>query len=159
MSQVSMAKLAADMKALRDRIPGEANRLKQDAVLALENNLTQMTPIDTGASISNWVITIDAPFEGLIDPYFDSDLGTHHHKDHGDVSGASYNAQAALDAARVAVATVQAGQTVFITNNDPAIDETNSGRTQTLPGNPGPGYVEAAITAGIDVMSRATFKP
>ena len=159
MSQASMNKLAEDMLSLNRRIPLEANRLKQDAAMLLENNLTQTTPIDTGAAISNWVATINVPFDGLLDPYAPSHLGTHNHPEHGDISGAAFNAQGAMDAARVIVATAQPGQTIFISNNDPAIDETNSGRTRTIPPNSGPGYVESSITASMDVMSRATFKP
>ena len=162
MSKASMDQLASDLTAFLGRIPIAANERKKDAVLSFVNGLTQLTPIDTGAAISNWQTSTGAPATDVIEPYAPSALGMHSHSEHGDVAGAAYNAQGAMDQARAVTSSVQPGETVYIANNDPAVFATDTGLTPLRPENASvtsPGYVDRAITAGVDTMSRAKLDP
>lgn len=159
MSKASMDKLAADIARIRAAIPVAANESKKTAVLAIENGLTQTTPIDTGSSISNWLVSVGSPRFEVIQPYAPSALGTHNHHTHGDVAGAPLNAQGAMDLARAVTNLVSPGQPVFITNSDPAVYMTDTGQTVMRPEQQlTPGYVDRAVITGVDTMSRAKLK-
>lgn len=158
MSSASMNKLAMDIQNIKNGIPIAANERKKDAVLAIENGLTQTTPIDTGSSISNWIVNIGVPRLEIIQPYAPSALGQHNHHLHGEMSGAPLNAQGAMDLARAVVARVQPGEPVFITQSDPAVYATDTGLTPMREENlavTSPGYVDRAIMVGVRSISRA----
>lgn len=156
MSQASMNKLADFCDSLIDRIPLASNKLKCDAVLAITDGLTQTTPIDTGAAISNWIVTEGEPSTDIIEPYAPSVQGSHSHATHGDISGAPFNAAGAMDVARAIVAVARPGDVLYIANNDPAIEATDGRGTSK---QVAPGYVDRAIIASVDVMSRAKLDP
>jgi hypothetical protein len=152
MSQESMDKLVDFTGGLFERVQNAANLRKREAVLAIEMGLTQTTPIDTGAAISNWLVSLDSPREDIIEPYAPSSQGVHSHATHGDVAGAGYNAAGAMELAQAIVAESAPGQAIFIANNDPAIEATDGRGTSP---QAAPGYVDRAITSGVDTMSRA----
>lgn len=155
MASGNLHDLATFAVSLNDRIIIAANERKKDLAISIENNLTQATPIDTGSAISNWQVTIGAPALNIIDPYFESVLGTHSHKERGDIAGAPLNAEAAMGVARQALSVVDPGQTIFITNNDPAVWATDTGLTVMRPEqNQSPGYVDRALAVSADTISR-----
>lgn len=45
------------------------SQVAQKAALAGGAYLAEETPVDTGVARSNWVMTLDAPFEGVIPAY------------------------------------------------------------------------------------------
>lgn len=92
------------------------------------------TPADTGRARSNYRVSIGARTFSVIPPYSPGkDLGI----------GETANARAALDAARAKLATLRAGQAVYITNNIEYLDLLNNGSSAQSSG----GFVEAGIAA------------
>jgi hypothetical protein len=45
------------------------NAVMQRAALAAGDSAARETPVDTGVARSNWVMTLDAPFSGLLPAY------------------------------------------------------------------------------------------
>jgi hypothetical protein len=156
MSQASMNQLASFCTDLIDRIPVAANKRKSDAVLSIENALTQTTPIDEGYAISNWQVTRNTPAREVIEPYAPSEMGVHDHHVHGPVGGGPLNAAGAMNAARTALQDVKPGETVYISNPLPYIEVLNVDGTSD---QASPGFVERSITLGVDVAGRAKLDP
>ena len=173
-----MLELAAFVDSLPERIRVATNECKKQAVLAIEQELTQATPIDTGAAISNWQVSIGAPADTPIAPHVPSRLGFtdlalhsrsqalrqlgegHEHSvgllglSAGD--GGAANAQVAMDLARQVVAEAAEGETIYIANVLPYIGRLNE---DGISPQAMPGFVDVAIIAGRSAMDRAKFTP
>jgi hypothetical protein len=148
----NMRDLAAFCYGLPAKIKVATNERKKTVVLDIENNLTQMTPIDTGAAISNWQVTVGAPASEPIDPYVPSTAGAYDHHGIGDGHGGAANAAAAMDVARANIAGVTQGETIYIANVVDHIGFLNEdGRSPQAQ----PGFVERAIMLGRDTADRA----
>lgn len=152
MSQESMNQLTKFTAGLYDRITAATNQRKREAVLAIEMGLVQTTPIDTGAAISNWLVSRDSPRTDVIAPYAPSVKATHKHATLGDVAGASYNVQGAMEQAQSEVVQSIPGEPLFIANNVPYMEKLDGEGTSK---QAQPGFVDRAIMAGVDVMNRA----
>lgn len=73
--------LPAVLEGHRRQIGVMASLAAQQAALAGGTYLGEETPVDTGGARSNWVMTIDAPFAGVIPPYVPyPSYRTNHHE-------------------------------------------------------------------------------
>lgn len=72
--------LPAVMNSVEKRMANAISLVVQKAALAGGNSLAEETPVDTGVARSNWVMTIDSGFAGLIPAYvpYPSYRDSHH---------------------------------------------------------------------------------
>lgn len=134
------------------KLKAATNERKKMVVLAIENDLTQVTPVDTGAAISNWQVTLGDPATDVIEPYVPSQQGTYDKHDIGDGQGGAANATAAMEVAQAVVATALPGDTIYISNPVPYMQYLNE---DGISKQAQPGFFERAILAARDLADRA----
>lgn len=118
--------------------------------------LVGITPADTGAALSNWKVSLDAPDFVEIPAYFPSPKGkvvkgVWIHLIEPTVTSRN-NLPPTIDAGVAVIAQKQPGQTIFITNNVPYIVELNRGTSLQAPID----FVGRAIIAAEEISARAT---
>jgi hypothetical protein len=133
-----------------DRRKGEmmrlANGIVQQVVQAASDVLTADTPVKTGAARSNWIGTIDAPFEGTIPPYHPYlDLGQHEAAP-PERKFETANLGAARTQNRLAAVNydVMRNSVYFLRNNVLHIGLLNEGWSQQTPA---PGFFQRGVAA------------
>jgi len=132
-----------------EQIRGNAKSIVQLAARVIDRGLVVETPVDTGRARSNWVTTLDVPFEGTIPAYAPGNKL-------GKVERA--NATAAIGQARRVIKTYnpKKNKSIFISNSvkDPVTGfgyigllntGTHSTQTAAL-------FVQRAIAAGIEAI-------
>lgn len=113
-----------------------SQKAKEAAVFAL-TKLLESTPVDTGAALSNWKVSLDAPDFEAIPAYLPSPKGKV-------IRGVwlhlvdpfitrSNNAPPTMDVAKAVLLGKQPGQAIFITNNVEYIQELNHGSSLQAP--------------------------
>lgn len=147
--------LANDMSLLSGRIDAFRKQTTEDVALTILSDLVQVTPVDTGTALSNWLLTVGAPAAALVPAHFPSPKGRvkrgvwEHAVD--PVATAQANVTPTMDAAKAVLATKQPGQTIFITNGVSYISELDQGSSVQAPS----GFVDRAIILGEDVIKHA----
>lgn len=107
------------MRLRANQIPVSVGELMRGAAREIDRGVIEDTRVDTGVHRSNWVVTIDRPFGGVLPAFVPgSNLG----------KGESANRSAAIAAGRGAIAgfNPEVNKAIFITNNAPAISLLNS---------------------------------
>lgn len=147
--------LAASMYKLATRIPVFGNQVAKDTASTILKDLTQVTPTDTGAALSNWQLTLDSPAVGIVSPFAPSPKGTTrkgvwtHRVD--PLITAQANAQPTLDAGLIVLQGKAPGQSIFIANNLEYIAELDAGSSQQVPA----AFVDRAMILGFAVIQNA----
>lgn len=95
-------------------VPEKANQFKRAVGLQLLAGVVQKTPVDTGRARANWQVSTGAPAGGLIEGV--------------DPSGGEAIARGAA-----ALAQVQPGETIYISNNLPYILPLENGHSRQAP--------------------------
>jgi len=140
----NLATLAQMLRERANNIGKTSNDIKKKVVLAIVNDLVYHTPVDTSQALSNWQVSIGAPKTDFIAAYYEGE-------------GGSTQKSSAAEAIRVAtnlLKNVQPGQTVFITNNAPYIEQLNNGSSAKAPA----GFVERAELLGRRVLNQEKAK-
>lgn len=151
--------LANEMDALANKLSVFANATGQDAASTVLNDLTQVTPIDTGTAVSNWIVTLDSPaLSGLIlAPFVPSPKGRVKHGVWVHAVDPAITAQAnvpqTFQAGLAVIKSKKQGQSIFITNNAPYIELLNQGSSSQAPA----GFVDRAIILGEQSVKRVVF--
>lgn len=123
-------------RQVANEVEDELNRVIKLMALAIDQAVVLSTPVDTGRARSNWLVSVDTPFVGVIDAYSPGEgLGI----------GESANASRALSQGRGAIAVRQPGQSIFIQNNVAYIGALNDGTSAQAPRM----FVETAIMEGL----------
>lgn len=160
--------LANDMEALDAKLGLFGNQTAEDVASTILTDLTQVTPVDTGEALSNWIVTLDAPALGglVLAPFVPSPKGrmVRPFKARGASSPhgvwvhavdpaitAQANAPQTMQSGLAVIKTKQPGQTIFITNNAPQIETLDQGSSKQAPA----GFVERAIILGEQVTKNA----
>jgi hypothetical protein len=150
--------MSAQFRELAQTLPLRANEAKKTLASTIENDLLQVTPVDTGQAVSNWQVTVDTPAEDTVPPYAPAREGymkgvrTWTHR--ADPSQTRVdNASSALDVSRPIIAGAQPGQPIFITNSVDYIQALDDGHSSQAPAL----FVDRAIILGRDVLSRVTI--
>lgn len=123
-------KLADDMDALNERIPFAANEKKIELGLAIQTELTRVTPVDTSKAVSNWVVTGGRPYDVDIDAYFEGEHGSTYQASIAEVQSQG----------RRAAALIEPGESLFLADNADYIRELNDGSSNQAPA----GFIEKA---------------
>lgn len=152
--------LADAMGLLANKIGGFANSVCQDMASTILKDLTEVTPVDTGTALSNWIVTLDAPALALqFTAYVPSPKGRMkggvwvHAVD--PVATAQANAPQTLQAGLAVIATKLPGQSIFITNSLDYIATLDAGSSSQAPA----GFVDRAVILGEQVVKNARLIP
>ncbi|MCK5131697.1 MAG: hypothetical protein KAR40_06040 [Candidatus Sabulitectum sp.] len=129
-----------------DHLPEAVNRIVKLVALAVDQTIVLATPVDTGAARSNWVVSVDSPKSGIIDPYSPIEQGTDPSK-----IGESANASRALDQGKGVIQARPPGHNLYITNNLDYIEDLNNGKSAQAPAS----FVQLAIQQGIAAVKGA----
>jgi hypothetical protein len=146
--------LANQMDALEKRVKAASKSTTDDVALSILNDLVQVTPVDVGTAISNWQLTLDAPASDIVPAYAPSPKGRTKHGVWTHVVDpiitAQNNLPLILDAARRVLSARQLGQTIYLANNLPYIQELNDGSSEQAPS----GFVDRALILGREVVAK-----
>lgn len=116
-----------------------ADALTRKIAIATDQAVVVGTPVDTGRARSNWIASLGAAPDQVIDAYVPGNLG----------STKAENTQEALDQAEAIVRGYSGeGQEIHITNNLPYIQELNDGSSVQAPAN----FVEQGILEALQVV-------
>lgn len=130
-----MADLDAFSKRMLDlavEVEANAAQAVRKVALAAESAVVLATPVDTGRARANWLVEIDGPAEGTVEPI--------------DQSG---NAAIQAAAAKVAEYVPGVSAEIHLTNNLPYIQRLNDGWSAQAPA----GFVQEAVLAGVRALS------
>ena len=136
--------LAKRMDYLSVEIPKAlSNNISQTSEL-LQVGLTAHTPVDTSKALSNWVLTLEEPFDLDLDAYR---LGS---------GGSTQNAsiQEALTQGRQQLKLKKPGMPVFISNNADYIRKLNDGSSKQAPA----GFIEREVMIAKRSSRRIGFR-
>jgi hypothetical protein len=151
--------MSAQFRELAQTFPLRVNAVKKIMASTIENDLLQITPVDTGAAVSNWQVTLDTPAVEPIPAYAPALEG----RSKGNRGERVWthtadpqqtrvdNAAEALEVSRPIIASAQPGQLICLTNALHYIQYLDrDGHSQQAPAL----FVDRAIILGQDVASR-----
>lgn len=135
---------AIEMKLRADEIERAVNRIVIEASQAIAKEVIALTPVDSGAAISNWQAALGSPANGTLPAISPGEYG----------STESANTSAAQIKAWSRIRGRRTGQDVWISNNLPYINDLNVGniepRSSPAPNRtPYPRFAERALNFGV----------
>lgn len=139
---MSLERFGRRMKQRASRIGREANRVKREVALAVDQALVLGTPVDTGTARSNWIVSLGQSTDQVRPAYAPTQKGG---------INESANARAAIAQGKAKIAQSREEESVHITNNTDYIGDLNEGKSPQAPAM----FVEDAINAGTQVARRA----
>lgn len=119
------------------------NKMVKRCALGIDQAVVLGTPVDTGRARSNWLASLGSGRSDEIEPYSPIPKGTDASK-----KGEGSNAQAAILQARGVIERRQPEQTIYLSNNVDYIGDLNRGSSPQAD----PGYVQAAVQVGVDII-------
>lgn len=127
----SLLDLAKAMDKLQGEVKAAANEAAVFIAQSVVEELARKTPVDTSTALSSWVVSIKYPTEYRPGAHFYGSLGSTY----------TASVRATIDAARNILSHKHPGQSIWISNNEPYIDDLNNGSSKQAPA----GYVDRAI--------------
>lgn len=151
----TLSDLATAMRDLAVRSDFVASEIAATAVIIGLTDLVNVTPVDTGAALSNWRVSLNAPLQEIIPPYAPSQRGRM-------ISGSwthtidpsvtrEANIPPTLEAARTILIEKKPGDAIHLQNWLPYIAKLNNGSSKQAPA----GFVERAELLIEDYVSKA----
>jgi hypothetical protein len=147
--------LAAAMRNLDAQANVFASEIASTAVIIGLTDLVNVTPVDTGAALSNWRVTLNTAVQEIIPPYAPSQrgkmvAGTWTHTIDPAVTREA-NIPPTLEAARTVLIEKKPGDVIHLQNWMPYIVKLNNGSSKQAPA----GFVERAELLIEDFVSKA----
>lgn len=132
------------MRKASNLVKQQTDGLAKGAALAVVTDLAKNTPVDTSKAISNWKVTLVAPYPAEVDAHFPG------------MSGSTYTKSVAETIAEAErnIKKRRSGETIFITNNADYITKLNNGSSRQEPA----GFVERAVIVGNQFIRKFKFK-
>lgn len=140
----SLSDLAKFCTGLAKSLPVQINNLSKDVAITIVSDLTEVTPVDTSNALSNWQASLNNPETDEISPYYPGEKG----------STQAQSAQAAVMVAENVLMDKKPGQTIYIANNAPYIDDLNHGSSPQQRA----GFVERSILLGSLLVGKFKLK-
>lgn len=126
--------LANSMNKLSKSVNKVANEAAIKVALTIVGELAYKTPVDSSKALSSWFVTLNAPSSAIGKAHFIGEFG----------STKNMSAAETLAQAKKILANKKAGQTIYITNNQPYIKRLNDGYSKQQAA----GFVERAVMVG-----------
>ena len=128
----SFSSLSKTLRQQAKNIEGNANLLVRRVSYAILEELAIRTPIDTGMAKSNWIVTINKQTIAVIEPHY---FGIHG-------STNTQTIKTVQERGKYAIQQYKNGDTIYIQNNTPYIDDLESGKGSKQAPN---GFVRQSI--------------
>jgi len=134
------------------KLPNLSNEMAKKAASVIIQDLALTTPVDTGAAVSNWQVTLDVPAESTIPAFAPSPKGktvsgVWKHSVSPDVTREN-NANVLIANSQQVIDAKQPGQTLYIANNLTYIEILNNGNSDQIPS----GFTDRALTLAKSVV-------
>lgn len=127
--------LAARLQKKIDQLEEFGNAVAKETAIAVVAELAHHTPVDVGQHVSGWRVGVGRlPADAPVRPHSPGVAG----------STRSQNIAATIQSAHDALAAKKPGQTIYISNSAPAIEQLNAGKSSQEPA----GFVERALLVG-----------
>lgn len=136
--------LAKELESNIKKIETSASNIASNVSMAVLEDLVFHTPVDTSNALSNWQLTIGAPANNEIEPYYFGRKG----------STQSMSQDAAIIAGIKALKSKKPGETIYISNNAPYIKDLDEGSSLQEPA----GFVDRALIVGKDVLAKSKLE-
>ena len=133
--------LAKWCNALPDQIEKEASELAKKTVAVMAADLIEHTPVDTSEHVSNWQASINSPPSFGLPAIYLGERG----------STREQSGREALAHVRRTLAMKEPGETVYLSNLGPVIEDLNNGLSSQEPA----GFVERGIAIGANFVKKA----
>ena len=137
----SLSEFSRRIRVIADNIGKNADVTTRKVALAVDQSVVISTPVDQGPARSNWLVSLNAPDDRVIEAYSPGQGGNT-----GDA-----NTQAALAQGERVISGYQSGDEIHITNNLSYIGDLNDGSSRQAPAN----FVEIAVLEGAQAVGRA----
>jgi hypothetical protein len=160
----NLATLADRIASMRKAIPAWASQIAVNVAIAVDNDLLQVTPVDSGTAMSNWIVTVGSPADET-QPAFalsprgktmeDNKTRLWVHAVDPEVTR-SANLPLAQAAAQAVLQEKQTGKAIYLTNNLPYIIKLDNGSSSQFPG----GFIDRALIVAehaLETHQRLTY--
>ena len=138
---MDLKQFANKMTLRAKNLPANVNKVKQDASTSVLASLAIDTPVDTGAAVSNWIVSLDASPGARIAPHAPGHKG----------STRVENGRATITLGAQVIKQSIPGQVIHIANAVHYILDLNNGSSRQAPA----GFVETSILRGKQVVKKA----
>jgi hypothetical protein len=151
---MTLTDLADEMDAVSAKLTDGASEIAKKVASTILEDLSQVTPVDTGEALSNWQVSVDAPMLAAIPAHVASPRGRMrdgvwtHTVDPQVTRGA--NAPPTLDAGLLLIEAKLPGEPIFISNSVDQIEILDSGSSNQAPA----GFVDRAVILGRNVVEK-----
>lgn len=119
----SLKDLADRLNLLADKVEAAPNKVAASFTLALIEELTDNTPVDTSKALSNWLLSLDEPLLMDLDAYHEGIFG----------STALASKAEVMKHAHTIAARKKPGETIYINNAAPYIMDLERGSSTQAP--------------------------
>lgn len=136
MASSPLSAVAGRNKKLGLAIIAEINKVIIEMVVKIDQGIIIASPVDTGRSRSNWIMSLNHPTDAL-------PTG----EDEGD-SASPIGPEMALSQGRNTLNSRKPGDTIYLQNNTSYIEKLNNGSSAQAPAN----FVQKAIMEGINSL-------
>lgn len=143
--------MPGDLYDLAERFEKKAAALDQKAsnaavavALAIIDDLSYHTPVDTSQALSNWNVNLGSAATGTNGPHYPGMFGSTQHA----------SAQETIAKAREILKNKKPGVAIHITNNLPYIVRLNDGYSKQVPA----GFVERSVIVGRNALRNFKLK-
>jgi hypothetical protein len=148
--------LAAYLRQMAQQVPTMASTLAATACTVGITDLVNVTPVDTGAALSNWQVTLGTATAPIIPPYVPSQRGKTRQGTWAHTIDPSITREAnippTLAAAQGVLSQKQSNETIHLQNNVPYIVKLNNGSSAQAPA----GFIDRAELLIQDYIKKAT---
>ena len=143
-----MAKTLFDLaKSLEKRaaeLPTKVSGVAVSAALAIIDDLSKVTPVDTSQAVSNWQVSLGSKTSSKLPPHLPGERG----------STKSPSSKQTREKARIVLQSKRPGVTIFISNVLPYIRRLNDGYSKQAPA----GFVERSRLIGKKTIKKSKIR-
>lgn len=136
--------LAERLEKSAASLEDQASGVAVSTALAIVDNLSQVTPVDTSKAISNWQVTLGSPSAGEIPAHVEGFAGSTY----------SISGRATRNLARFDLQQKRPGVKIFVSNAAPYINDLNNGSSK----QEAAGFVERAVIIGKQVVKNSRIR-
>lgn len=136
--------LANSLEKRAAELPTKVSGVAVSTALAVIDDLSKVTPVDTSQAVSNWQVSLGAKVGSKIPPHYPGESG----------STKAPSSKQTREKARNVLQSKQPGVTIFISNVLPYIRRLNDGYSKQAPA----GFVERSALIGRKHIKKAKLR-
>ncbi len=136
--------LANSLEKRAANLPKKVSGVAVSTALAIIDDLSKVTPVDTSQAVSNWQVSLASKTNSKIPPHYPGEHG----------STKTPSSKQTREKARSVLQSKQPGVTIFISNVLPYIRRLNDGYSAQAPA----GFVERAALIGRKTVKKSKIR-